>query len=411
MDPICDRVFLGAAGAKGESYWYATLSYTNFSSNSQWFGPTGVSAEPLAVFTTSYSPTQTQITSLSTDGDFVASRNISDLGCGGKSIYYNSSSKYFFIGGGNNSSKTAFVSYNFSTKAIVLQNITTDNGAFQFVDDGFAGYSDYVNFYRNFTSYDSVGNPVYARRLNTNSNNLYDGDVYGGEYYLAGHTYQSSLNQGLLGKTSGFMSGWTTVKAYTGSGYEGGLYFYGIDVNAYGIHVCGESYNSSYTRSVIVFKMDSGFNVSWANRISSAYTLNAVVVDSTNGDVYAGGGINGNNGWYVIKFDSNGTLVWQRYFNLLYLGSVYNINIDANSIYLSGERGGNLNPTIIKYPKDGSKLGTFGSLTISDPGYSVTSTTVSSSTPSDLIFSATPSWVGGSSVVSTPSVTVSKTDL
>lgn len=132
----------------------------------------------------------------------------------------------------------------------------------------------------------------------------------------------------------------------------------------------GGIYNSLY-----VIKIDSSGNLSWSRKLYNSSNNNdspsnpLVSVDSS-GNVYAGIFLSG--GYHLIKYNSSGTLQYQR--KIILSGHAINsIKIDnSNNILLVGSSIKTLQSqsqnktTIIKLKSDGTILGTYQNLTISE---------------------------------------------
>ena len=116
---------------------------------------------------------------------------------------------------------------------------------------------------------------------------------------------------------------------------------------------------------------------------SNATRATSIAVDSQE-NVYVGGRSQVSNNYFPIfaKYNSSGTLQWQRYFDCSASGNDYgtSVEIDSNdnlhiSVYKASATSGSV---VAKLPSDGSLTGTYGSftygvLTYTDSTPSVTS--------------------------------------
>ena len=132
-------------------------------------------------------------------------------------------------------------------------------------------------------------------------------------------------------------------------------------------HVYAVGYASpAGTATGVVTKWDTSGTLTWQRGLqgANANQLNSVLVDSS-GNVYAGGDYG-----YLAKWNSSGTLQWQRTlrFSSANYSNFFNIrmNADETKLYLFGRQASGCSgyPFVACYPADGSKTGTYGSLTI-----------------------------------------------
>jgi hypothetical protein len=116
----------------------------------------------------------------------------------------------------------------------------------------------------------------------------------------------------------------------------------------------GNAFNQAYigkTNSTL-----TGF--SWQRRYNSGQVTN-VAIDS-GGNVIAIATLSGNA--IIYKFDTNGTLLWQRTFGTAAGDAGYGLVIGANDcIYIKTQCGSNV--VVAKLPGDGSLTGTYGAYT------------------------------------------------
>lgn len=156
----------------------------------------------------------------------------------------------------------------------------------------------------------------------------------------------------------------------------------------------------------ILFKMDSSGGLLWTRIIDSGAPFRTVRID---GDYIYAIGQNTNYGYYsifVVKFDLDGNIIWQRSWSSTYDDNVYG----HNSIAFNGDFytfTGDMvyddynyytNMVNVQLPKDGSLTGTYGDFTYYDPSYSIRTTNTMT------FFSSSPS-------ISVPAVTLATSDV
>ena len=124
----------------------------------------------------------------------------------------------------------------------------------------------------------------------------------------------------------------------------------------------------------VVAKYNSSGTIQWQRALSSAskaLLLEGVAVDSS-GNVYAVGKDDSNNRAAIFKFNSAGTLQWQN--QIYYTGASNTIRgcvVVGSYIYLSGFSSSALvGANLFKLNVDGSGAGTYGSWTYSSNNYS-----------------------------------------
>ena len=103
---------------------------------------------------------------------------------------------------------------------------------------------------------------------------------------------------------------------------------------------------------VIILKMNSSFATTWVRKFgnsSNSFYSNCISVDSS-GNVYAAGSGNMTNGKWFLKFNSSGTIQWQKTWNG---ANIEDIHIDGNdNIYTTG--GFSSIANITKWNSDGT---------------------------------------------------------
>ena len=145
----------------------------------------------------------------------------------------------------------------------------------------------------------------------------------------------------------------------------------------------------------ILIKSDGAGDIIWQRSITisgNVLQLGGIAVDQVTGDVYlalltaANFGVTGYD-WDIIKFDSTGTLIWNRRFGGTGYES-FDTSAGTNGLELNGTSfvlTGGAQPApftdpwhaiTINFPKDGSFTGTYGNFTYSSPVITVGTSTV-----------------------------------
>lgn len=118
------------------------------------------------------------------------------------------------------------------------------------------------------------------------------------------------------------------------------------------------------------------------------------VATDSSGNVYVTGYAGGVTTMVLIKYNSSGTLQWQRQIvasgSAIYVQVPININIQGSTIVLStgtsAGSGANKFAFALQYPTDGSKTGTYVNATVT---FTITASSFTASTPSKLTFNMT----------------------
>ena len=144
---------------------------------------------------------------------------------------------------------------------------------------------------------------------------------------------------------------------------------YGCDVDSSGnVYITGQQSTSGTTTSAIVAKYNTSGSIQWQRSLSTtnkAALGYAIAVDDTGNNVYVGGHTNtvdSARGYdmFIAKYNSSGTLQWQRTFGTSSFERLEGIFVKDNAVYactLSGSSAGKY--LITKIPTSGSLTGTY----------------------------------------------------
>jgi len=191
---------------------------------------------------------------------------------------------------------------------------------------------------------DSDGNILWQKKIGGGLNDRgYGIAVDGsGNVYLNGTQSSSShggTDYGVIKLDSSGNEVWQ--KRIGGTGSDNGT---GIAVDSSGnVYLSGgqesDGYNDSWDYGVI--KLDTNGNILWQKRIGGLYADvgNAIAVDSS-GNVYVNGyatPTSNNNVYGVVKFDTNGNLLWKQMIGGSGTDQGWGIAVDDNeNVYLNG---------------------------------------------------------------------------
>lgn len=176
-----------------------------------------------------------------------------------------------------------------------------------------------------------------------------------GSIYVAGDTNSQTTDRfGLLTKYN--TSGTIQFQRSCGTSTFNNFFRY-IALNSAGtaVYVAGLELSTGGAGSydLMVAKFDTSGNLTWQRRIGAATNdLAAGIAVDSNEDVYAATGDN------VVKYNSGGTLQWNRSFSG---ASISNITVSGTNLILCGIKG--TDAFIAKVPTDGTKTGTYGGVT------------------------------------------------
>jgi len=236
---------------------------------------------------------------------------------------------------------------------------------------------------------------IFSRNRNTNQNiQFHDIAIANsGNIYMVGqYNFGGGAPQWIIVKydSSGTIV-WSRRSLYYGTGqaYLGGI---AID-SSENLYVTGQNGNNPTAR---LNKVDSSGNFVWGKTIDVGCQVGSVAVDSTGSFIYVTG-TRGSayRGQYICKFDSSGTIQYQRTLqynfspegNVQMQGPNMPIRLDSNYMYIAlradiGQYGSG-EFVVEKLPLDGSKTGTYtlGGFTVT---YAASSLTIGDRAETDI---------------------------
>lgn len=245
----------------------------------------------------------------------------------------------------------------------------------------------------NVAKYDSAGTLSWQRRLSgTNTDVTYGGRVTtSGDVFICGYTRSGSVtnNAAFLAKynTSGTIQ-WQT-HLYT-SGKNANFYDVAVDTSG-NIYAVGDTDVVNANSDILIAKFNSSGTVQWQRRFGDAARPNAgfgITTDSANNVYVCGHTWNASNldQITIVKYNTSGTLQWQRRVRTpTGTNTSYQIKCDSrdNIIvfgYSTGAGAGSADCFIMKIPNDGTLTGTYSlagvNFTYDTPSFSDNATTL-----------------------------------
>jgi uncharacterized delta-60 repeat protein len=172
------------------------------------------------------------------------------------------------------------------------------------------------------------------------------------------------------------------------------------------VYVTGQTISSPNSFEILIAKYNSSGTLQWQRALGrgSVDTGDGIAIDSNN-DVYVvGSSFTANYALVIAKYNSSGTIQWQRTLDSNQGDQGFAITVDANNnLYVSGVSRGDA--IIAKLPTDGSLTGTY---TLAGNSYTYAASTLNTFTPT--LSSSTASLTDGTpSMVSATSSLTSAT--
>lgn len=279
-----------------------------------------------------------------------------------------------------------------------------------------AGYnnSNGTSFDFNITKWNSTGANLWQRRLGATEFQIPQASAVdsSGNFYVGGYR-----NQNL-----GVVIPWAYLAKYNSSGtlqwqkqyaYSGNVA--SIDFTSDGsIVICGTTNGEPR-----ITKLNSSGTVIWQRKISTATNFRGIAVDSAD-NIYVAAELTPLYWGGLYKYDTNGTLQWQRVINTIGGSSNFsylvNVKLDSEeNLCIAGAfQKGDVSPVrqytfLLKLPNDGSKTGTYpilDDISISYQPDTLTSTTASTSVTNGTLSATTPSLVQATSAYTTSNGTL-----
>lgn len=253
---------------------------------------------------------------------------------------------------------------------------------------GGSGKYDSTSGVYNFiiAKYNSSGTLQWQRKLEQSGGNNVAAGFYvdsSGNSYITGYSNQSGTYYGYVAKydSSGTIQ-WQRQFIGGGNNYANAN---GVTVDSSGnVYVSGAATGSDSLSDGHLIKYNSSGTVQWQRRFTKV-ALNPIAVDSS-GNVFSGGEINAASPYKgsLVKYNSSGTIQWQREINATLSGQNFKywwgtaaINSDGdlgvNGITGQAAGGANNNLGMIGlFPNDGAFTGTY---TVGGTAYTISAGT------------------------------------
>jgi uncharacterized protein (DUF2147 family) len=307
----------------------------------------------------------------------------SSAGDSANGVYADASGNMYVAGQYYNGSNQAFLVAKYNSSGVLQWQRKLDDVSYQ--DVGYtviadssgnvyaAGYTTTNNTAQAWfiVKYDSTGSLLWQRRLATANTNTYAFSMAfdpSGNLVISGDVPITSQNSAGLVKldTSGNLV-WQRNIYWSGAQFTGYGCAVATDGSIYQVGRATDPGDGSIYAALI--KYDSSGATIWARRFGSGdpqygYSLFAVAVDAS-GNVYATGNTNqtsqGGSGSdvFIVKFNSSGTLQWQRMIGVTGTDTGNGIALDSSAnVYVSATitnaSTGRFNMGVIKYDTDGT---------------------------------------------------------
>ena len=248
------------------------------------------------------------------------------------------SSGYTAIGNGYWINRTSKASTNVFSSFSPIAIDSSGNTYYCGYSNAYPSGSDYS---QNIVKYSSSGEVVWQRRLDTASVSdvgyTVTVDSSGNVYALGNANYYGSYAKYNSTGTLQWQKKLTDSYIY--------VIPYGSTVDSSGnFYMAGQTYNNTTDNfDSFIAKLDSSGAITWQRRLYTSFRnqFNSVVVDSS-GNVYVCGYSEtsstspGPNKANILKFNSSGTLQWQREMSSSYSAQAYSLTLDSgNNVYVA----------------------------------------------------------------------------
>jgi len=250
-----------------------------------------------------------------------------------------------------------------------------------------SGY--YNNNQQLIAKYDSTGAIQWQRLFQANSNGYGISIDTSNNIYVCGYS-----DVGSAGSNDAFIAKYNTSGTVQWQRILGGtLTDQALSITTDGsgnVYISGQT-NSQGAGSVdaLIAKYDSTGAIQWQRILggASAEFGRAIVSDSSGNVYFTGSTTSGTSPSDVIiaKYNTSGTIQWQRYLDGGYDEIAYGITLDnKNNFYITGysisQSHSNQDVLIAKLPTDGSKTGTYGIWTYAASSFTAATSTLTSAT-------------------------------
>jgi uncharacterized delta-60 repeat protein len=250
--------------------------------------------------------------------------------------------------------------------------------------------------------YNTSGTIQWQRTLGGASNDIANGIAVdgSGNVYVTGYTDSSGAGgQDVLIAKYNTSGGIDWQRTLGGALSDFG---YGIAVDGSGnVYVTGYTGSSGAgVQDVLIAKYNTSGAIQWQRTLggTSVDTVNAIAVDGS-GNVYITGSTfssgAGNYDILIAKYNTSGTIQWQRTLGGASSDQGYGIAVDGSgNLYIIGSTtssgAGGQDVLIAKLPADGSLTGTYGAFTYATSG--LTNATSSLTAATSTLTASTPYW-------------------
>lgn len=315
-----------------------------------------------------------------------------------------------------------------ANQGTVCTGITIDSSGNIYISGFFRTTDSGTNYNSFIIKYDSSWNIIWQRYLrdgniagsqNTQGNDI-SIDTSGNVYYVGNYKNTSGGFGGFIAKynSSGTLQ-WQKTLNDGNTAANQNTYIYGCTIDTSGnIYICGEYKNASAGQNIFIAKYNTSGTIQWQRSLTTSLSASlqinrsySISIDSSNNLYICGSILTAQRGGFIAKYDSSGTIQWQReiYGNVSSDFDSYGITIDKNqNIYIVGyvvQINGPLYLSYtIKVASDGSQTGTYYYNNKVYITYTTGTLTDSSSSLTDAVGSLT---AGTSSLTSTNSTPTS----